>query len=318
MDSIEIKEIVEKRLTEKDIESGEIYIIEKQWGYIVQIKNRSGFLNGIFSKNGTPICDIEEIKDNSGSIYYTEKQEDIYEKEKVHWGCMPEVQYVELDQNHFIIPRLVENEVGNYLFYRDEKGQIKDLAHIRGKIDLLDEGQKKWKQFSVREENNDTGRYFYSWDKNCRISDKWSKIFCPKGALATYFHLVGEFDFPEELVIEITNYMTENKICLATLSLEAKEDKEQHIDLICLIGMNGIPVSDLLYVTSQNRIGNIEISKDRIGEVEKQKEELQQRLEERAREKKQNREHLIENFFKISKLPLKTNEIRLEEDDTMR
>lgn len=81
MNSIRIKQIVASQLLEKGIEDYEIYILEKPFGYVVQIKyDGNKYLNEIFDKDGNTIYPLSQIKKYSGPIYDNENFEIIDKK----------------------------------------------------------------------------------------------------------------------------------------------------------------------------------------------------------------------------------------------
>lgn len=89
MNSIRIKQIVASQLLEKGIEDYKIYILEKPFGYVVQMKYKEGngnkYLNEIFDKDGNTIYPLSQIKKDSGPIYETETCEIIdYKRKKTY------------------------------------------------------------------------------------------------------------------------------------------------------------------------------------------------------------------------------------------
>ncbi len=151
--------------------------------------------------------------------------------------------------------------------------------------------------------------FFYSWNKNCRTSDIWDDITLPNDIGGT-FTILQRMKVEPELAKEIRTYIEKNNIYLATMSVTAK-DKEENLNFLCFIGADGIPISDLTCINKQNNIYKYEV-KGKIGEVDKKREELQQQLDKRANEREKNKTNLIENFFKMSGLPMKEEEKRLE------
>lgn len=89
MNSIRIKQIVASQLLEKGIEDYEIYILEKPFGYVVQIKyeheERQKHLNTILDTDGNTVYPLSQIKKDSGPIYETETCEIIdYKRKKTY------------------------------------------------------------------------------------------------------------------------------------------------------------------------------------------------------------------------------------------
>lgn len=170
-----------------------------------------------------------------------------------------DVQYVELDNEHFIIPKSIKNQLGSALFSIDGNNNITHKEDIEGEI-YEDTTQnkilRKQKQLKVRryidEKNEKYEEFFYSWEK-CKKSDIWNDIIAQPNDIGFAMGFLQSIDTEGELIDAIGEYIKENNVCLATLNLKAKDNEEQ-LDFICLIGTDGVPISDLTCVNKQNII----------------------------------------------------------------
>ena len=78
MDYNKITQIVQEQLKDNNIISENIYILEQEFGYVIEIKyGIAQYMNEIFDKNGNIIYPLGSMPSDSGSIYRTE----ILEKE---------------------------------------------------------------------------------------------------------------------------------------------------------------------------------------------------------------------------------------------
>lgn len=330
MDNILINQMSIEELKKQGITATNIFILEKPWGYVVQaMYDKMNQANGIFDKKGNIICPFESFFSDSGEIYNTEIEEMNYLKygkipEKQVITHKPHVQYKELDKNHFIIPRARENSPGpgNALFYISEDGKINYKGYIEGRIagSVLTENKKlsQSKQLfvyaDVDKEKDECDNYFYSWEKNCRTSDKWNILCPPESLFSARDILANQLKLPFELVDELTEYMKSTEAWLSALMLNSKNNKH-HRNFICLIGIDGKPLIDLTYVSQTYAVDSIPLKKQEVGEVDNIKTLLQQRMDKQAEQIEQNKQNLATNFLKTAGLPMKNAEVITDKTD---
>lgn len=317
MDIISINKLVEEQLISKGIIDGTVAILEKEWGYVVQIQKDKEYLNELLDKEGNIIYPLGDFQNDSGAVYLTE----LFDFGKRIIPIEATVRYKELDSNHFIIPRANEEKAGSALFFVNESKNVMYKGYINGRIcgDALNEDKKLIQQKQVLsfveiDKTRDKYEYFfYSWDKNCRISDKWSSIYPPKNSSPVRNCLNNEMKFPLDLSQEIIKYMQENGAYLATLKLNSK-DNEHHMNFVCLIGLDGIPLIDLTYVSQTYSIETIQLKKQKIGEVDNIKTFLQERIDKKASQIEENKQNITTNFLNVIGLTMKNT--RAIEDTT--
>lgn len=314
MDSIIIKQIVSKQLEENGINEGKIFILEKDWGYVVQVKCDKVYLNEIIDKEGNIIYPLGIFDLDSGSVYRTEVHEKTDERGRNHTLVFePSVRFIQLDANHFIIPRTEQTGFGNVLFFVDETNQVTYKGFIKGKIagNILTKNKKllEQKQILVSEEIDKTKdeyeHYFYSWDTNCRTSDKWNLLYSPE-AVDLYDikdFLYNKMEVPVELVDEIINFMRKNEAWLAVLKIIPKESSYQRY-FISLMGINGLPLIDLTYITPTYEVKTHPLKKEEIGEVDYIKQWLKAKMEQQIFEINENKKNIAANFFQNAGLTM--------------
>lgn len=320
MDSIIINRHVSKQLEENGIYDGKIYILEKDWGYIVQVtcKENKVYLNEIFDKDGNLIYPLGIFDYDSGPVYRTEVQEknDDYGKKQT-LVCESSVRFKQLDDNHFIIPRTEEMGFGNVLFFVDEENQLTYKGFIKGMIsgNILTENKKlsEQKQLLVCEEIDKTrdeyNNYFYSWDKNCRTSDKWNLLYSSEDIFNIKDFLYNKMnELPLELINDIISYMQEREAWLAILKIIPNGDKYERY-FISIIGINGLPIADLTYITQTYEVKVYPLKKEEIGEVDNIKQLLKAEMEQRLFEIEENKKNITANFFQKTGLIMRDNKV---------
>ncbi len=313
MDSIMIKQLVSKQLEEYEINDGKIYILEKDWGYVVQVtyqENRE-YLNEVFDREGNVLCPLGMFAADSGPVYRTEIQERTDGQGIKHsLAYEPSVRFKQLDEHHFMIPRTEEAGIGNVLFFVDEENHVTYKGFIKGKIfgNILTENKRLLEQKQVLvceeiDETKDEYEYsFYSWDKNCRTSDKWSYLYSPEGIFNVRDFLYNHMNkLPVELVNEIFNYMQENEAWLASLKIVSSDNRHQRY-FISLIGMNGLPLIDLTYITPTYEVKTHHLEKVKIGEVDEIKQWLKVGMEQQLFKIEENKKNIASNFFHMTGL----------------
>lgn len=308
MDSIMIKQLVDKQLETIGITDGKIYILEKDFGYIVQVIYEDEYLNEVIDKHGNIVYSLGNFANHSGEIYKTEVFERMERKEKMLFARESAIMYKELDENHFILPRLSGKEITNALFFIDKDNHVTYKGIIPGEISgtIITENKKLLEskqvvtstRVDIEEARSEYEYFFYSWDKNCRTSDKWSRLL---GGPASEFNvkdtLYNKIGLPVELIEEIIKYMQSNEVYLATLDLNS-QDNEHHMNCMCLIGLDGIPLIDLTYITKTYEVQTIPLKKQRIGEVDTIKKLLQDRIDRKVTQINNNKKNISANFFK--------------------
>lgn len=329
MDSIIIKQLVTKQMEGNDIYDGQIHILEKDWGYVVQVivKSNRVYLNEIFDKAGNIIYPLGKFAYDSGEVYREEVQEKTTDDgRKVTLVSEPDVRFKQLDNNHFIIPGTDESGFGNVLFFVDETNQVTYKGFIKGKIcgNVLTENKKllEQKQLLVCEEIDETRDdyeyYFYSWDKNCRTSDKWSLLYSSKEIYYIKdFFLNTMNDLPVELANGIIGFMQDNEAWLAVLRIFSRDGKHQRY-FISLIGMNGLPLADLTYISSTYEVMTHPLKKEEVGEVDNIKQLLKAKMEQRICEIEENKKNVAANFFQMASLTMNDHKVLTDEKGKMR
>lgn len=333
MDSIFIKQLVDQQLAKKGITDGAVYILEKKWGYVVQIDyaNNMAHANELFDKDGNIIYPLSNFQ-SIGGVYLTEVEEVIEQKytpeimERIKGTAMEEklkctiakessVQFRELDDNHFIIPNSGKKEIGNVLFFIEQDNTVTYKGYIKGKIlgNILTEDKKLMEQKQVLscveiDSTRDEYEYFfYSWDKNCRVSDKWSTLYKPQDTFRAEDLLTNKMKLPREFALGIVECMQSNGAWLATLNLNSKDNKH-HEYFVCLVGIDGLPLMDLKHISQLYEVKTIPLKKEKIGEVDNIKTLLQEKMNQtisQIEEKKdKNKRDLTANFFKGSSLEM--------------
>lgn len=309
MDTNKIKQIVQEQLEVKDIAYENISILEQEFGYVIEVKCESQrCMNELFDKYGNilyPFGDLNYYEKNPGSIYNTVVCED--PNDGMPFTISPDVRFKRLDDNHFIIPRLNEGKKGSGLFFVDKDNKIKYKGYIKGEIygNILEvekyEQLIKTKQFLVCNEidvtREESEYFFYSYDRNCRTSDKWSNLVSPKMTIESLNILLNKMKLPEDLAQEIIKYMQLKGAWLATLNLNSKNN-EHHSNFASLIGIAGIPLIDLTYISPTYQVKTIQLKKERIGEVDTIKQLLQERMDMQVSQIEYNKNNLTANFFK--------------------
>lgn len=338
MDSISIKQLVAQQLAKKNITDGTVYILERKWGYVVQIDyaNDKEHANELFDRDGNMIYPLSNFQSDSGEIYKTEVEEVIEQKyppeimERIKGTVIEEklkrtiatdssVQFRKLDDNHFIIPNSGKEGIGNVLFFVEQDNSVTYKGYIEGRIldTILTENKKLMEQKQVLscveiDRTRDEFEYFfYSWDKNCRVSDKWSRLNSSEDTFYAKDFLMNKMKLPREFSLGIVNYMQSNDAWLATLNLNSK-DNRHHEYFICLVGMNGLPLIDLTHISQTYEVGTIPLKKKKIGEVDTIKALLQKRMNQKISQieeiKNENKRNLTDNFF--SRTGLDMNDVK--------
>ncbi len=302
-----IRELVAKKLESANIFYNRIRILKKDWGYLVQVDEH---YNMIFDKNGQVISPLASCYGDTGSLYNTEIKEkcDHYGKNHV-WASKGYIMVKELDQNHFMIPIVDDEGVGNYLFYVDENHKITRKDFIRGTFEgnilTLDRHLMETKQllhYELKDEKNEYS--FYSWEKGERTSDIWSNIIGPEHRDRLWVQLTEKFEYPDELALELIKHIQENQVYLATQTISSS-DKKTCLNLICFIGVDGIPKTDLLYLAPDYSVKNYSLEKKEIGEVDLKRLYLQEIVNQKNQEIEENKKALVSNFLKMSTLESK-------------
>lgn len=254
-----------------------------------------------------------------GDIYSTERQHytDDYGKEHTFFK-KPKVCYIQLDDKHFIIPKIKNNQVGNVLFFINEDNKMEYKGNIEGKINkgnkMLIEQKKVISTVTVDEVHDRYDTFIYSWDKNKRVSDKWSNIVKPEQEFQAKDILINKIELPVEGANEIIKIMQEKEALLTTLDIHSDDNQYNRI-CTCLIGMDGIPLTDLIYISQTTyEVETTPLKKDKIGEVDEVKEELQKKLNIQAGIVQNNKQNLGANFLKSMGLAIKANKQEKLED----
>lgn len=320
MDSVLIKKIVDEQLHTKGIKDGKVFILEREWGYVVEImyeKLGKHYLNEVFDREGNIVHSLGNIESDTGEIYRTETYEIDTRLEKKIFATEPAVRYKELDSKHFVIPTTGKSGNENALFFVHEDNKVEYKGNIEGRLSgsILAENKKMMKQkqvlstVDIDKMRNEHDYFFYSWDKNCRTSDKWNRMIRPESSFNANDFLLNTIglDFPggNELRTNIVEYMKENNAWLTALTLHSK-DYQHKRNFICLVGIDGLPLIDLTYISQMYTIETIELKKDRIGEVDCIKKLLQERIDNQVMKIEENKKNLADNFFKTIGLTMKT------------
>lgn len=319
MDSILIKQIVDEQLEEKGIGDGEVFILKKEWGYVVEVKyGKLGkhYLNEAFDREGNIVHPLGNIAKDTGEIYRTETHEIDSKFGKKIFATEPAVRYKELDSNHFIIPATGKSGIENALFFVHENNEVEYKGNIEGSLSgsaltenkgLVDRKQVL-STVDTDKMRNEHDYFFYSWDKNCRTSDKWHCMIRPESSFNANDFLLNTIglDFPggDALRKNIIEYMKENKAWLVALTLHSEDYKHER-NFVCLIGEDGIPLIDLTYISEMYTVETIGLKKDRIGEVDCIKKLLQDRMDKQVMKLEENKKNINENFFNNVGLPMK-------------
>lgn len=319
MDTTEITQIVEEQLKQRGIKKKNVYVIEKKWGYAVQVVCKNSEIgeldkvfNKLFNKEGQVIYPLSEFKQDAGAVYNTEVCEVTYErtgkKYKKHFTKIPNVQYVELDENHFIIPRLGKSGVENVLFFVDENNKARIKGLIEGKIegDALTKNEKLLERKQVLttveiDRAKDRFEYFfYSWEENRRVSDKWSHLIPPKDYMAVVILREAMNIDTEEgggIIQNLMDYMEQTGDWLGVLKIHSQNDKFS-TSLIATVREDGKPTSNLKYISPEtHKLKVFSLKKDRIGELDEISEKMQELLDKKDRQEKEDKDNLSNNFF---------------------
>ncbi len=150
--------------------------------------------------------------------------------------------------------------------------------------------------------------FFYSWDKNCRVSDKWSTLDSLEYKSLARAVLVNQLNYPQDLVNKIINYMKLYHAWLATLQIKS-EDNKHHMKFVCLINENGIPIMDLIYLAPDYSVESIQLEKKEVGEVDEKRGWLQALVNHRIMEIEERKKNIVSNFLNISALNQKNNDL---------
>ena len=309
----QIKKVVIEQIKRKNIKVKRINILEKPYGFIVQIDDEwvSHHYNIVFDKEGEMIAPLGPFYGDTGTIYSTEILEGINEKgEKESVPITPSVLQRELDAHHFIIPR-AENRLGggNLLFYIDEYNEISYKGFIEGEIkyelflpeEKLMQEKLLLTEVTINREKEEKECFFYSWDLNRRISDKWSSLESSENPYSVAYRIMQGFRLPRNVADEILNFMRENDAWLGTLRINS-EDNKHHLNFLSVIGLDGIPLLDLTYVLPDFSVGTIALEKQKMGEVDEKRLQLRQVMEQKMLELKHNQENMATNFFRANAL----------------
>lgn len=230
--------------------------------------------------------------------------------------------YIQLDDNHFIIPKVKNNQVCNALFFINEDNKMEYKGDIEGKINsdtlktdkMLMEQKKVISQVTVDEVYDRYDTFIYSWYKNKIVSDKWSNIVEPEYEFQAKDILINKIELPVEGANEIIKIMQEKEALLTTLDIHS-DDNQYNRMCTCLIGMDGIPLTDLIYISKTTyEVKTIPLKKDRIGEVDEIKKELQEKMNMKAAAIQDNKQQLGINFLKSMGLAIEENkQVKLED-----
>lgn len=327
MDSIIIKQLVTRQLEENSFrDCKQVYILEKDWGYAVEItfENTLEYFNELFDRVGNVIYSLGSFGYDTGEIYGTEVQEKTDDDGRNHTLVhAPDVRFKQLDDNHFIIPRIDGSVVGNALFFVDESNQVTYKGFIRGRIrgNILTQNKKLIEQKcvlvceTIDETRDEYDNYFYSWDKNCRTSDKWNLLYSSESLFSVKDFLYNSMnDLPKELVNEIIRYMQENEAWLAALKIIPKDNRNERY-FISLIGNNGLPLVDLTYITPTYEVKTYPLRKEEIGEVDDIRQSLKEKMEQRVLGIQENKRNIAANFFRMTGLTMNESSTLIDEKE---
>ncbi len=102
-----IKKDVFNQIFLNNIQSDQIDVLEKEWGFVVQVTDEyKKYYNVVYNREGEIIYPFGDFDWDSGSIYTTkiiEVENEKGEREKL--PIRPEVCFRILDEHHFLIPR---------------------------------------------------------------------------------------------------------------------------------------------------------------------------------------------------------------------
>lgn len=215
------------------------------------------YLNEIIDKEGNIIYPLVEFEFDAGEIYNTEQKHvvDDYKREHTFFS-KPKVCYIQLDDNYFIIPKVKNKKISNALFCINEENEVEYVGDIEGKIrrdtfksnKSLMEQKKVISQVTVDEVHDRYDTFIYSWYKNKIVSDKWSNIVEPEYEFQAKDILINKIELPVEGANEIIKIMQEKEALLTTLDIHS-DDNQYNRMCTCLIGMDGIPLTDLIYIS---------------------------------------------------------------------
>lgn len=311
MDRLTIQKIFRECLIEHDVITLEpVRVLEKEWGYLAQARNKLVYYNAVFDRSGKSIYPFNEFDINSflsdpGSIYRSQmeiKKGD--DGEDIYWHEVPDGIYLkELDANHFIVPsKDMKGEPSNLLFYINEneepiyKGVID--GWIRRGDKKLVENKIVLTQVPVDKSKDEYEMFFYSWDKNCIVSDKWSTLDNTWNGCEAVLARLRVLD---DLKTAILQHIQLHNVYLATLIINSSDNKH-HMNLISLVDLSGIPLIDLMYLSPDYSVKSISLEKKRIGEVNEQKKYLQEVMNQKMLELSKNKENIVTNFFRVASL----------------
>ncbi len=177
----------------------------------------------------------------------------------------------------------------------------------------LMEQKKVISQVAVCEVYDRYDTFLYSWGENKIASDKWSEITEPEHVFKAKDTLINKMELPVEISDDIIKHMEENEALLATLDIYS-DDNQHNRTCTCLIGMDGKPITDLIYISTTYEVKTIPLKKDRIGEVDEIKEELQERMNMKALAIQDNKQRLGANFLQSMGLAIEENKREELED----
>lgn len=301
----EIKNKVIKQIVTNNIKSTKINILEEKYAFIVQVTTEDVRIayNTVFDKKGTNIVTLGSFFYDSGSIYNTKFLEKIDENGNKYKFPIPDDVYMrELDEHHFIIPRNENGQNGNILFYIDRNNKVSYKGFIKGKIEKsILENKLLLTTVMINETNDEKECYFYSWDLNCRTSDKWSSLDNFANSYYIKYRIIHEFKFPPEVAEVILNFICKNNAWLATIKINSADNK-YHLNFLTIIGLDGIPLLDLNYIRPDFSIGKIILEKKAVGEVDEKRLQLEQIMKQKMLEAKINKENMALSFLNVNAL----------------
>lgn len=273
-------------------------VVETDFGYILQI-NLENTYQTLLNKDFDFLCDFMQVSNTIDSIYSK------FSGDSFDNLVTEPVMYCKLDENYWLLPYLKENNPYHVLLHFDkETNQLECKDTIQGHINKPSEKLANAHSFIVYNHENEKDNrqeYLYSWTAQKKTSDYWTRI--ADSERQTRLIILNNKRILPDIEKYILDLLRNDKLLFATIEFrlcdnDSLEKKMMH--LFGLIHTNGLPATDLFYISEDYELKTIPINdKTSIGEVQNTVEQMKQRLELRDKKIENNKNNLLSSFSNL-------------------
>lgn len=274
-------------------------VVETDFGYILQINKSRNTYQILLNKDLHFLCDFMQISNTIDSIYSK------FSGDSLDNLVIEPVNYCKLDENYWLLPYLKENNPYHVLLYFDkETNQLECKDTIQGHINEPSEKLANAHSFIVYNHENEKDNrqeYLYSWTAQKKTSDYWTRI--ANSERQTRLIILNNKRILPDIEKYILDLLRNDKLLFATIEFrlcdnDSLEKKMMH--LFGLIHTNGLPATDLFYISEDYELKTIPINdKTSIGEVQNTVEQMKQRIELRDKKIENNKNNLLSSFSNL-------------------